>query len=294
MNQIKYSIIIPHKDIVQLLVRCLKSIPDTEDFQVIVVDDNSKNVNQIISAINDLKRNNIELYLTKEGKGAGFARNEGLKHVKGRWCLFADADDFFADNFQQQLMDFSNSEFDIIYFTSCSVDNDTLVQVPSRDNTVKDCINRNKLPRLRFGHYVPWSKMIRTELIQRHNITFEETIVCNDAMFSITCGYYAHHILAVDKIIYVSTVRTNSLFFAISEERLQMRYDALVRRINVQLVKWGKWKYRQNIFHIVETFKQISESCYKQHLLRCLYDESIFWLVLDFILYQLKKIKKFL
>lgn len=75
MNQIKYSIIIPHKDIVQLLVRCLKSIPDTEDFQVIVVDDNSKNVNQIISAINGLKRNNIELYLTKEGKGAGFARN---------------------------------------------------------------------------------------------------------------------------------------------------------------------------------------------------------------------------
>ena len=294
MNQIKYSIIIPHKDIVQLLVRCLKSIPDTEDFQVIVVDDNSKNVNQIISAINGLKRNNIELYLTKEGKGAGFARNEGLKHVKGRWCLFADADDFFADNFQQQLMEFSNLELDIIYFTSCSVDNDTLVPVPSRDNTVKDCINRNKLPRLRYGHYVPWSKMIRTELIQRYNITFEETIVCNDAMFSLTCGYYAKSILAVDKIIYVSTVRNNSLFFAISEERLQMRYDALVHRINVQLVKWGKWRYRQNIFHIVETFKQISDSCYKKHLLRCLRDESIYWLVLDFILYQLKKIQKFL
>ena len=73
-----------------------------------------------------------------------------------------------------------------------------------------------------------------------------------------------------------------------------MRYDALVHRINVQLVKWGKWRYRQNIFHIVETFKQISDSCYKKHLLRCLRDESIYWLVLDFILYQLKKIQKFL
>lgn len=61
MNQIKYSIIIPHKDIVQLLVRCLKSIPDTEDFQVIVVDDNSKNVNQIISAINGLNLNSATL-----------------------------------------------------------------------------------------------------------------------------------------------------------------------------------------------------------------------------------------
>ena len=36
-----FSIIIPHYDIPDLLMRCLKSIPVSEDIQVIVVDDNS-------------------------------------------------------------------------------------------------------------------------------------------------------------------------------------------------------------------------------------------------------------
>jgi cellulose synthase/poly-beta-1,6-N-acetylglucosamine synthase-like glycosyltransferase len=38
---INYSIIIPHKNIPQLLQRCLDSIPRREDVQIIVVDDNS-------------------------------------------------------------------------------------------------------------------------------------------------------------------------------------------------------------------------------------------------------------
>ena len=36
-----YSVIIPHYNIVPLLERCLKSIPDREDIQIVVVDDNS-------------------------------------------------------------------------------------------------------------------------------------------------------------------------------------------------------------------------------------------------------------
>ena len=38
---IKYSIIIPHKNSPDLLKRCLESIPDRTDIQVVVVDDNS-------------------------------------------------------------------------------------------------------------------------------------------------------------------------------------------------------------------------------------------------------------
>ena len=40
-QNIKYSIIIPHKNSPDLLKRCLESIPDRTDIQVVVVDDNS-------------------------------------------------------------------------------------------------------------------------------------------------------------------------------------------------------------------------------------------------------------
>lgn len=39
---IKYSIIIPHKNIPECLERCLKTIPWRQDVQVIVVDDGSE------------------------------------------------------------------------------------------------------------------------------------------------------------------------------------------------------------------------------------------------------------
>lgn len=41
MSNYRYTIIIPHKNIPMLLQRMLDSIPQREDLQVIIVDDNS-------------------------------------------------------------------------------------------------------------------------------------------------------------------------------------------------------------------------------------------------------------
>ena len=72
---INYSIIIPHKNIPALLIRCIRSIPRRDDIQIIVVDDNSDNANTYLSIYPELRQSNIEMYLTKEGRGAGYARN---------------------------------------------------------------------------------------------------------------------------------------------------------------------------------------------------------------------------
>ena len=49
MESIKYSIIIPHYDIPDLLLRCVKSIPEHKDIQIIIVDDNSPNAKNRIA-----------------------------------------------------------------------------------------------------------------------------------------------------------------------------------------------------------------------------------------------------
>lgn len=53
---INYSIIIPHKNIPHLLVRCLDSIPQKDDVQIIVIDDNS----------NITEQNEVSLYALPE------------------------------------------------------------------------------------------------------------------------------------------------------------------------------------------------------------------------------------
>ena len=51
-----FSIIIPHKDIPDLLMRCLRSIPVSEDIQVIVVDDNSADADTYLKRYPELSR----------------------------------------------------------------------------------------------------------------------------------------------------------------------------------------------------------------------------------------------
>ena len=90
-----YSIIIPHHNTPDLLSRCLQSIPQREDIQVIVVDDNSdaQYIDDVQAACDT--HPNTRCFLTTEGRGAGFARNKALKQVNSKWVIFSDADDYF-------------------------------------------------------------------------------------------------------------------------------------------------------------------------------------------------------
>ena len=58
---INYSIIIPHKNIPNLLQRCLDSIPNREDVQIIVVDDNSDPNIVDFDKFPGLNRSNVEV-----------------------------------------------------------------------------------------------------------------------------------------------------------------------------------------------------------------------------------------
>ena len=61
---INYSIIISHKNIPDLLSRCLDSIPKREDIQIIVVDDNSED--QYLDTLYALYLPDPNLYLQKK------------------------------------------------------------------------------------------------------------------------------------------------------------------------------------------------------------------------------------
>lgn len=127
-----YTIIIPHKNIPLLLQRCLDSIPLRQDIQVVIVDDNSSPAVVDFDNFPGSERKDTEIIHTSESKGAGYARNCGLAAAKGRWLLFADADDFFLPGFLDVLDTFALTDYDMIVFRAESTDSDTLRQVESR------------------------------------------------------------------------------------------------------------------------------------------------------------------
>lgn len=195
---INYSFIIPHKNCPDLLNRCLDSIPQREDIQIIVIDDNSDDGKKP-----SVNRKDVEVVLldAEHSKGAGRARNVGLEKATDKWLLFADSDDYYIDNFLSVIDSYRNNCEDIIFFTSKAVMSDTLKPVKSRTAQIEMFIKTGNFKRLRYQNYVPWAKMIRGSLVRENNIKFDEVEVANDMMFSLKTGYYAKSVLGVLKPI---------------------------------------------------------------------------------------------
>ena len=222
----KYTIIIPHKNIPQLLKRCLDSVPEREDIQIIVVDDASNNQQEIQNLVSQYA--NAELILTTEKKVAGYARNFGLKAAKGDWLLFADADDFFCDELSELIDKHYTDKADIVYFAADSVYSESLKHSPKLDNRnnriEKYLSNPRKIEEYcRYFHTEPWAKMIRRELVEREQIKFDETPLANDFYFSVVSAYYAKNIIFDNHVIYMYTEREGSLSFKYSGNEQTMR-----------------------------------------------------------------------
>ena len=255
MESINYTFIIPHKNIPDLLQRCLNSIPRREDIQIIVVDDNSDPEKVDFEHFPGVGEPCVEVYFTKEGKGAGYARNVGLKHIKGRWLLFADADDYFLPNLLLVLDKHLLDVVDIIYF-----------EVESRFSNTNERANRNEffnsllsnidinnkysIGQLKYKHVVPWGKMIRSQIVVDNHCLFEEVQYGNDVMFAIYVASYVKTI-SIDKVqVYCVTVRENSLTEQISFESFCVRYIRILNK-NKYLRSIGERQYESRIMPLL-------------------------------------------
>ena len=239
---INYTIIIPHKDIPDLLQRSLDSIPVRDDVQVIVVDDNSDDSKVDFDHFPRWKGKNYEFYLTKEGKGAGYVRNVGLEHAKGKWLIFLDADDFLHPEASSIFDEEIDTDADIVYFRLRVVFNDNLDLVSKRGGSeyiqfVENYLETGDETELRTRWHSPVSKFIKRSLVVENNIRFEETKYSNDIMLSTLTGCKANKIAARDACYYVCTERAGSLTsnFCKKEGELEIRSSAFFRA--QQLVK---------------------------------------------------------
>lgn len=212
--ELNFTIIIPHRNIPVLLERLVGSIPERDDLEIIVVDDNSDPA--AVERLHKLDRKNLKLILNQHCYGAGYARNCALPLVNSKWVLFADADDFFNRGFNEFLDDYVNAEVDIIYFNANSVDTETL-EPSNRVDHLHEFIdeycadrNRGELV-MRYLFTEPWCKMVKREIIEKNQIRFEETSIRNDVRYSYLVGYYAKQIIVDTRQLYCVTTRQNSV-----------------------------------------------------------------------------------
>lgn len=224
-----YTIIIPHYGIPLLLKRCLTSIPNRADVQVIVIDDCSCEAEQVELKKMEVQFHNVQFVYSNENKGGGHARNVGLQYAKGKYVLFADADDFYHDSLNALLDDYKNERCDIVYFNADAVDSLTL-QHTFRADRLQTYINSTNKSALRFLFPGPTCKMVRKELIDKYQVKFDELKAINDVTFSYLVGYYAKDVRVDRRIIYCITSRPDSISFTDSFEKDLIDVEVLARK----------------------------------------------------------------
>lgn len=231
------TIIIPHFNSSGSLEKLLSTIPHNESIQIIVVDDKSEKKH--IKYIKGLKENyDFEFYLNNKIKSAGSCRNIGLTYAKGKWVIFADADDYFTDSFYSIVSEYFNSNNDVVFFVPTSIYLDTGEEAErhtSYKNILENYISTQSISselKVRYNIYTPWSKMIKQRFIVENNIKFDEVMVSNDVMFSIKTGYHMKNFSVYSNIIYVITRSHETLTTTINEEFFDIRLGVFVDRYN--------------------------------------------------------------
>lgn len=234
----KYSVIIPHYNTPRLLEKLLASIPESSDIQIIVVDDKStKEIEYYKIVVDKYSCDRIRFYSnTRQNKCAGTCRNIGLEKAQGKWLLFADSDDYFMPGFIKLIDKYYDTKADIVYFVPTSVDLETgahayrhVAYKQLMDKYIKRGDLRSETE-MKYSFVLPWSRMIRREMIVKNNILFDEVPVGNDVLFGTKSAYYANSIVADPGVIYCATRTKHTLTTKKDSKRFDGRIDVFLRR----------------------------------------------------------------
>ena len=209
-----YSIIIPHFNNADDLERCLASIPMREDLEIIIVDDNSDSEKVDFAHFPGQERPDTSIIFSKgeNGKGPGFARNEGIRRAQGRWILFSDSDDFFLPSLNSELDKYKDSDAEVIYFKVAKRNLEGEISSYEMFNQAIDEARREgKADSISFGVPSPVAKLIKRDFLLKNKICFQQITGGDDILFSIKIALNLKHYELSDTEVYCVVERPGSL-----------------------------------------------------------------------------------
>lgn len=216
---VKVSIVIPFYNVEDYFRECLDTVINQtlEDLEIICINDGSTDDSLRIAeefADND---NRIKIF-SQENKGAGVARNHGLKLSKGDYIYFMDSDDSIELNALEILYNFSKfHDLDILLFKQIGLDDETgdMFRVPYYDMQFLKPFNKKVFSYHDLGadalklSVALHGKLFKRDLI--HSIRFPEGYIFEDNLFFAEAMLKAKKVSFYDEYFYFRRVRKNSV-----------------------------------------------------------------------------------
>lgn len=285
---INYTFIIPHKDIPDLLRRCVSSIPRRDDIEIIIVDDASdpQVVNESTMA-DVIEQPCVRMIFTKKNYGNGYARNVGLKYATGKWIFFADADDFLMPGALEMIDKYKDSEAEVVCFHICAKDCYTL-EPCTRGLEYNACMDKavagkTSMNKLLADAVTTWTKMVKHELYVRHDIHFQEdTRIWTDIYWAKLLALRAQNIEVSQDVLYCVTERCASMSNTyISKEYMRQMYN-VIKTSNRLVVDNGKKEFVSSIDYFFKKIRNLSLSMYWKFFFLSLIDSTFYLATINY------------
>lgn len=183
----KISIIIPYFNADKWLGRMLNSllrqdIPQ-DDYEIIVVDDGSKNEPIVLKEYVQ-RYPNIQ-YVRQDNAGPGSARNTGIALARGEYIFFCDSDDYIAENVLGRLYDIAHEQqLDMLFHQIRRIAEGEIVPNPIMNfNKVDIFSSGQEYFGLPFKDKITtgvWQFIIKRDFLKQANLFFPSNRIMNE------------------------------------------------------------------------------------------------------------------
>lgn len=226
--RVKVSVIMPVYNCEKYLADSIKSVlaQTFTDFELIIIDDGSKDKSRKIIEEYSLKDTRIKAFYN-ENHGVSFTRNYGIDHANGEYIAFIDADDIYDNKYLEEMFSvIINEDADLVCcdyqmgygFSKWQSKNENSLNV-SRHYSEKSFEYASKIG---VGINI-WTKLFSTELINRYSIRFNEKLSYGEDMF------FCWKMFLVSKNIFY--IPEKLYFYRLSGDTAVLRYhDSLYEK----------------------------------------------------------------
>lgn len=213
----KLSFILPCYNVAKYVERCLASIfasgLSESDFEVICINDCSKDSTLSILQQVASKHHNMSIINFPKNEGLSIARNTGLNAARGEYIWFVDSDDTIEPQNVKNLLDHMvNAKLDVLLFNYTDLNEDGSIIPPVRLFEDSIVMSGEKFVDALFGDSIVYYMgyvvrfMVRKQYLIDNNIIFPEKKHWEDTVWMpkvllladrvkacSLCGYYYWH-----------------------------------------------------------------------------------------------------
>ena len=210
---LKLSFILPCYNVAPYIGRCIESIEHQdiprEEYEVICVDDCSKD--NTVEVIKEYQKQypNIRLICHEVNKTAGGARNTGMDAAKGEYLWFVDPDDAIVENVLVNLTkEIEKLRVDILFFNYNYIDEESKEHAVQQFNGLYDILTGQEFfltycKKKRLAEVISiWREVFSANYLKNNNIRYPEIKSSQDVVFAWHAYLVAQKVTAIEMIVY--------------------------------------------------------------------------------------------